>query len=73
MNCPKCRRKQYWWCSNPECVCHKIPAGTLPQVQHDDDSTSCPYCGFRAHMDFWEERSMKELDRMRRAEAGEEK
>ena len=68
MNCPKCRRKQYFQCSNPTCPDKNIPKNAKPQVWLDHDGLACPYCGFAAHAVYWEERSMQELDRMRRAE-----
>jgi hypothetical protein len=62
MNCPKCRRKQYYTCSNPECTCQKsVPKNAKPLVHLEHDGLACPYCGHTAHMDYWEERAMQEL------------
>lgn len=68
MNCPKCGKKQCYVCGNPECVCAKqLPEGALPQVYIIDDILACPYCGFEAHIDYWEEREMEEWDKEMKA------
>jgi len=55
--CPKCRRVQYWTCSNPACVCVlSVPPGKRAQVDLGHDAFACPYCGFAAHLDYWMER-----------------
>lgn len=60
MKCPKCRRNQYWVCGNKDCVCYKqVPRGAKPQINLKNDVVKCPYCGFKAHMDYWEEREQK--------------
>ena len=58
MNCPKCRRKQYFTCNNPDCVCQKIPKGKKSQIHLKYDGLRCPYCGFAEHIDYWEERDI---------------
>lgn len=61
MKCPKCKRKQYWVCGNPKCNCQdKVPTGKKPQIKLEHDGVQCPYCGFTAHIDYREEREMKE-------------
>lgn len=66
MNCPKCRRKQYYQCGNPDCRDKDIPANAKPQVHLPPDGLACPYCGFSAHADYWEDREYRELDALRR-------
>lgn len=59
LRCPQCDMVQHYVCSNKFCLCREwVPEGALTQVVLDDDVLACPYCGFRAHMDYWEERSM---------------
>ena len=62
MKCPKCKKVQYFVCGNKECVCWKgVPGGKKPQrFNQDGETISCPYCGFKAHSDYWETRAMKE-------------
>lgn len=59
--CPKCRRVQYFVCSNRACVCwRRIPRGKKPQrFMRDGERIACPYCRFKAHADYWEERSIQ--------------
>ena len=60
--CPKCRREQYFVCGNPTCVCQKsVPKGKRTQVIMDGDLLACPYCGFTANIDYWEERSIRAM------------
>jgi len=61
LTCPKCRRVQYFVCSNKKCVCWaRVPKGKEPQrFNRDGETISCPYCGFRAHSDYWETREME--------------
>lgn len=64
MNCPKCRRVQYFTCGDKTCVCHKrIPKNKKPQIHLKHDGLKCPYCGFVAHIDYWEERDMEQAER----------
>lgn len=65
MNCPQCARPAHVVCSKPSCTCYKrVPTGELPLiVDHENDTEQCPYCGFTAHVDTWEEIDMKQLDR----------
>jgi aspartate carbamoyltransferase regulatory subunit len=66
MKCPKCRREQYFVCTNPKCVCHdRVPKGKLPQIWVDHEALKCPYCGRVEHIDYWEERDMAEATRKR--------
>jgi len=72
MFCPNCFKKQYFVCTNDECVCHKdIPEGVKTQVWKEDDSLACPYCGFTESLDYWEERYMESF-RKRRSMRSEE-
>jgi hypothetical protein len=59
--CPKCRRVQYFVCSNRKCSCwQKVPRGLRPQRwARDGECVCCAYCGFKAHIDYWFERDMK--------------
>ena len=61
--CPKCRRAQYFTCSNPDCVCAKrVPKGKLTQIStKDGNGLVCPYCGYTAGFDYWEERGIQSL------------
>jgi uncharacterized Zn finger protein (UPF0148 family) len=80
MTCPKCRRVQYFCCSNKKCFCWKtVPKGKKPQrFNKDGETISCPYCGFKAHGDYWETRDMEAAmtpkegqEAPRRAKAGQ--
>jgi hypothetical protein len=58
--CPKCRRIQYFVCSDKNCVCwQRIPTGKKPQVSGKHDTLKCPYCGYTNNIDFWFERNAK--------------
>jgi hypothetical protein len=60
MTCPKCRRRQYITCSNRECVCwQRVPKGKRTQRTVKPDGLACPYCGFVAHIDYWEDREVE--------------
>lgn len=60
LSCPKCRRRQYYTCGRETCTCWHIPKGKLHQVVNREESTAaCPYCGFTAHLDFWELRELE--------------
>ena len=61
--CPKCRRAQYFTCGIPGCVCAKhVPKGKLTQIPTSDGGgLICPYCGYAASMDYWEERGIQSL------------
>lgn len=60
MTCPNCGLEQYYVCDNPKCVCReRVPKGALPQTHLEYDVLACPYCGFEAHYDFWEELEYK--------------
>jgi hypothetical protein len=63
MNCPKCRKALYPVCGNPDCVCQaRVPKGKMAMINCDDgESETCPYCGFTAHMDYWEDRSIEQF------------
>ena len=59
--CPRCRRVQYYTCGRETCTCFtSLPKGKKHQVHLDHDGVACPYCGFAAHHDYWEERSMRQ-------------
>jgi hypothetical protein len=58
--CPKCRRVQYFTCGVKTCPCWPIPKGKKHQVYKGHDILACPYCGFSAHMDYWETRDMEQ-------------
>ena len=59
LRCPQCDMVQHYVCSDPACACRtEVPEGALTQIVQPDDVLACPYCGFRAHIDYWEERSM---------------
>lgn len=59
--CPKCQRRQYCVCSNRSCSCWAaVPTGKKPQRSlRGLDVLACPYCGFKAHIDYWFDRSMR--------------
>lgn len=59
--CPSCRRVQYFVCSRRSCQCYqRVPKGLRPQRwMRDGERLACPYCGFKAHADYWFERDMK--------------
>lgn len=61
--CQKCRRAQYFVCSNINCTCRKaVPKGKLYQIEsYGQDLLSCPYCGYTASFDYWEERDIQSL------------
>ena len=60
--CPKCGRAQYFTCGNPSCVCaQRVPKGKMPQIIGDGDRLACPYCGYTASIDYWEERGIDML------------
>ena len=57
--CPKCRRRAYPVCSNPECICYaSVPKRCKPLEHTEVDGERCPYCGFTAHIDYWFEREL---------------
>lgn len=58
--CPRCLRVQHLVCGNKECACWtRIPKGKLPQRWVPKrDALTCPYCGFTAHVDYWEDREL---------------
>jgi aspartate carbamoyltransferase regulatory subunit len=64
MKCPKCRKTQYFVCSNPACPCHeRVPKGKKSQiVTKDGNCLICPYCGDTRSFDYWEERAMKDIE-----------
>ena len=60
--CPKCRRKQYFTCGRKDCTCYTgLPKGKKHQIYLGNDALACPYCGFGAHINFWEERDMRDV------------
>jgi hypothetical protein len=61
VTCAKCKRVQYFVCGNRDCVCwNGVPKGKKPQMFNKDGETcSCPYCGFKAHGDYWLSREME--------------
>jgi len=61
LTCPKCGRVQHFVCSNKKCVCQThVPKGKKPQrFNRDGETISCPYCGFKAHAEYWETREME--------------
>ena len=63
MTCPRCRRKQYYKCHYRSCVSHRVPKGKKGQVRLGHDGLACPYCGFKAHIDYWRKREMVEASR----------
>ena len=63
MVCPKCRRKQFYVCGDPACTDKNFRRDLKPQRKLAHDALACPYCGFTAHMDFWEERAMEDAFR----------
>lgn len=66
MRCPECKEEQYYVCSNKDCKCWpSVPEGRLVQIPLEIDGLACPYCGFSAHMDFWEELAMLDAEKSR--------
>jgi hypothetical protein len=60
--CPKCRRVQYTpHCGNADCNhCNDgtPPAGKKRQTWVGGYHIACPYCGFVAPADYWEDRDI---------------
>jgi hypothetical protein len=61
LTCPKCRRRAYPVCTNRKCRCWSdVPKGNKPlRWTRDGEGNICPYCRFRAHVDYWFDRSMR--------------
>lgn len=59
LTCPKCRRRAYVVCSNRKCQCwRRVPKGKKPlKPTRDGNGEKCAYCGFKAPMDWWFDRS----------------
>lgn len=59
-NCPRCKRRQHFRCSNRSCSCNKkLPKGQKYQIWIDGEALKCPYCGFTRHADYWEDHSLR--------------
>ncbi len=60
LTCPKCRRRAYVVCGDRECQCwRRVPKGKKP-LRGRGNSEACGYCGFRAPIDWWFDRSVVE-------------
>jgi DNA-directed RNA polymerase subunit RPC12/RpoP len=65
MNCPKCRRMQHYCCRNRKCQCwRRVRKNQKPlRALNGSDVIACPYCGFKAHIDYWGDREMQQFYR----------
>ena len=34
----------------------------LCMIEHKDDTEECPFCGYRMHIDFWQEEDVRQTD-----------
>ena len=78
LTCPKCRRVQYFVVPRCKCgVCQrKLPKGEKAQIWRPNDYLECPYCGFKAHIDWWADRdwqNFKKTDAYKEMVADERK